>query len=247
MDRRPHHRTLIAAGLALALSGALATCANAAPAESNQVQGKDCSRDSMGLSPLNDLGAGIYQGVQGGLYGGGSNQCPFGHAFDGLRIARTIAPLDTAGLPNAANGRIVMTSLGGNVASLQFAVFAATVAADAARNPKLLIVNGAAGGTTCWTRRDQQSPYWDAVAASLRAAGPRRPRPRWRMNFCRGLLGGMASTDSTARLLTSAIRNARAHLPNLRLLYHAPHLRGYENNAALTEPNGYWTGSPIGR
>jgi hypothetical protein len=200
----------------------------------------------MGLTPLNDLGVGSYQAVQGGLYGAGCNQCPFGHEFDGLRIARTIVPLDTAGAANGVNGRVVMISLGGNVANLQFAAFVVGVAADAARNPKLTVVNGATGGYDLRDAADPQSGYWDGVAASLRAAGssPAQAQVAWMSFHVEASLGDFAtSTDSSARLLTRAIRNARARLPNLRLLYLTPRTyAGYDTDPALTEPNAYWTG-----
>jgi hypothetical protein len=62
--------------------------------------------------------------------------------------------------------------------------------------------------------------------------------------YVEGALGDFTtSTDSTAKLLTRAIRNARSRLPNLRMLYLTPRIySGYDNNANLTEPNGYWTG-----
>ena len=56
------HGSLGRAGIALALAVALTT--SAAP-----VGASDCSKTSVGLTPLSDLGTGRYQGVEGGLYG----------------------------------------------------------------------------------------------------------------------------------------------------------------------------------
>jgi hypothetical protein len=246
LERTSHPHHLAAAILALGLSAAFAPQADAVPAGATQVQGKDCSRDSTGLIPLNDLGVATYQGVQGGLYGGGSNQSPYGHEFDGLRIARGIVPLDTTGAVNGAAGRIVMVSLGGNNANLHFAVFMTRLAADTTRNPKLTAVNGAVNGYDLRDAADPQSGYWDSVAASLRAAGssPAQAQVAWMSFYVEASLGSFAtSTDSTARLLTRAIRNARARLPNLKQLFLTPGIyTGYDTRPALTEPNSYWTG-----
>src|SRR5262249_45327745 len=68
-------------------------------------------RDSTGLTPLPDLGKGIYKGEQGGLYPGGENMPPPSHAKAGLKIAGEIRPLDVEGR-ESANGKIVMVSTG---------------------------------------------------------------------------------------------------------------------------------------
>ncbi len=246
MDRRPHRRPLGAVSLAVALAMSAVPRIHAAPVTTTRAQSKNCSRTSFGLTPLNDLGAGTYQGVEGGLYDGGSNQCPFAHQLAGLRIARAMVPLDTTGAVDRASGRIVMVSLGGNNASLDFAAFIADVASDPTSNPKLLVVNGAASGTSLPDAADPQSAYWDAVAASLRAAGsaPAQVQVAWMKLYVEAALGSFAtSTDSTAKLLTRAVRNARARLPNLRLLYLTPRMySGYTDDPDLTEPNAYWTG-----
>ena len=57
----------------------------------------NCAGVGSGLVPLNDLGAGFYQGVQGGLYPGGSNHRPDPHNAAGIAIANAIVPLDTLG------------------------------------------------------------------------------------------------------------------------------------------------------
>src|SRR5216117_2404417 len=72
----------------------------------------NCAGDSTGLVPLIDLGPGLYHGVQGGLYAGGSNHRPDAHNAAGVAIANAISPLDTLGNPDPANGRIVLVSIG---------------------------------------------------------------------------------------------------------------------------------------
>ena len=59
----------------------------------------NCSGTSVGLVPIDDLGAGTYQSFQGGLYPGGANARPASHdlAADG---AARVALLDPNGAPS---------------------------------------------------------------------------------------------------------------------------------------------------
>src|SRR5206468_5219120 len=73
--------------------------------------GSDCTRTSVGFIPLDDLGTGTYQGVEGGLYPGGGNLRPPSHDANADSFAR-VALLDAAGAPNAATGTIVILTVG---------------------------------------------------------------------------------------------------------------------------------------
>src|SRR5438477_9343137 len=75
-------------------------------------QASNCAGTSVGKTPLNDLGAGFYQGFQGGLYAGGSNGRPYAHDSAGVSLAHGLVPLDTLGNPDPANGRVVLISIG---------------------------------------------------------------------------------------------------------------------------------------
>src|SRR5882672_3085447 len=75
--------------------------------------------------PLSDLGAGTYKGFTGGLYPAGTNSVPAAHAAAGLARAQGIAPLDTAGTPNAG-GRIVLLSIGMSNTTQEFCAGSST-------------------------------------------------------------------------------------------------------------------------
>jgi hypothetical protein len=66
-------------------------------------------KDSWNIAPLPDLGAGLYKGQQGGLYPGGLNAPPEAHLLAGLRIAKSIVPLNADGQPDPS-GKIVLTA-----------------------------------------------------------------------------------------------------------------------------------------
>src|SRR6266581_480462 len=70
----------------------------------------DCSLTTTGNAPLDDLGPGIYQGFEGGLYANGADTRPPGHDASGLAIASQIQPLDSSGNPDSVNGKIVLIS-----------------------------------------------------------------------------------------------------------------------------------------
>jgi hypothetical protein len=107
LARAPHRRfsatALDAFALLAALGAALALPSPAAAA--------NCANTSVGLTPLDDLGAGPYKGFEGGLYPGGSNARPAAHDAAGLALANAIVPLDTLGNPSPT-GRIVFISIG---------------------------------------------------------------------------------------------------------------------------------------
>src|SRR5262245_60006233 len=92
-------------------AGAVALLA-ASPGWTQARLASDCTRTSTGLIPLIDLGTGTYQGAIGGLYPSGANVRPAAHTAAGLEIANSITPLDTLGLPDSTNGRIVFISIG---------------------------------------------------------------------------------------------------------------------------------------
>src|SRR5260221_3429926 len=80
---------------------------------------QNCAGTSVGKTPLNDLGAGMYQGYQGGLYPGGSNAIPAAHLADLDRTSR-VELLNSSGTPDAATGRIVLLSIGMSHTTMEF-------------------------------------------------------------------------------------------------------------------------------
>jgi hypothetical protein len=91
---------------------------------------------------LNDLGTGTYQGSEGGLYPNGSNDRPASHDADGVGIAQGIQPLDSNGNPDAS-GKEVLLAVGESTAQNEFNYFIPIANADPAKNPSLVLVNGA--------------------------------------------------------------------------------------------------------
>jgi hypothetical protein len=128
------------------------------------------ARESTGLVPLTDLGKGVYQGFEGGLYPGGGNEPPAAHLKAGLKIAKTIVPLDADGKPSP-DGKIVLLSCGMSNTTMEFSVFQKKAADDSSLNPKLVIVDGAQGGQTARVTANPAANYWTVDDQRLAAAG----------------------------------------------------------------------------
>ena len=126
----------------------------------------DCTGTSTGMVAINDLGAGVYLGqFQGGLYPGGVNEPPAGHAAEGMARAGAIEPLNVDGDFDPA-GKYVLLSIGMSNTTQEFCSQGSALPCDAwtfmgqstddgsVNHSTLAIVNGARGG--------QAAPAWDS-------------------------------------------------------------------------------------
>ncbi len=113
--------------------------------------------------PLTEMGESLYKGFPGGLYPGTLNQRPAAHNAAGLALAHSIIPLDTLGLPDPANGKIVLLSVGMSNTGQEFSVFEATADTFQLRNPHVEVVNGAQAGQTASIIRDPDAQFWTVL------------------------------------------------------------------------------------
>jgi hypothetical protein len=72
----------------------------------------NCEKDTTYFIPLVDLQTGFFDGKQGGLYPGGSNEMPALHTDAGISIANGINPLNFIGGEDTVMGKLVMVGLG---------------------------------------------------------------------------------------------------------------------------------------
>jgi hypothetical protein len=208
----------------------------------------DASRTSTGLVPLIDLGAGTYNGYAGGLYPGGSNVPPPSYEEDGLAAAGRVTPRNSRGLP-AANGRIVLLSIGMSNAMLEFATFASVVRADNGVSRAVALVNGAASGQTANLIADPAAPYWASVGAKLTAArlSPAQVQIVWLKDANNQHPDGfpedaLALEDNLAAILS--ILTGR--FPNLQLVYLSSRTYGgYAETDLNPEPHAYDSGFAV--
>lgn len=219
-------------------------CFAAAPAWAS-----NCAGTSVGLIPLNDLGSGTYQGYQGGLYAGGSTHRPPAHDAAGVSIATALAPLDTLGQPDPANGRFVLISIGMSNATMEFSAFVPKAMNYTARHPKLVAIDCAKGGQTAHAIADPGAAYWDTVATRLRGHGssPLQVQAVWIKEANAGPTSGFpAATDALEADLGSVARTLHQKLANVRLAYLTSRIyAGYATTSLNPEPYAYESGFAV--
>lgn len=222
----------------------------AAPAPAHAQSGRDCSRTSVGFTPLNDLGPGFYQGEQGGLYPGGLNSPPPVHRYAGTLLGRAVEPLDGAGNPSPA-GRVVLLTIGMSNTRNESAQLIPAVAAFPNRHPALTVVNGAQGGVDAEDMSDPLSPYWAGVNNKLAQAGvtPQQVRAIWLKQAVRNVMLPFPQDADLLRVYLGDIaRIIKDRFPNARLCYVSSRIYGgYALGPLNPEPYAYQSGFAVKR
>ncbi|MBM2841405.1 MAG: hypothetical protein HW412_1933, partial [Bacteroidetes bacterium] len=223
---------------------------------SSQVHGQSlfesalsCTTTSVGRIPINDLGFGLYQGYQGGLYPAGSNQPPQGHLSGGLTMATQVLPRSATGTIDLANGRIVLLSIGMSNATQEFSTFMPLANADSSKNPKLTIVDGAQGGQTAAVISNPNANFWTVVDQRLTAAGVTRQQVQaaW---VKEANAGPTEAFPRHANILDSEFvliaRILKSRYPNIMLAYWSSRTYGgYATTTLNPEPYAYESGFAV--
>lgn len=192
------------------------------------------------LVPLTEL-TGKYQDQDGGLYGGGRNDPPAELAARAKQALIQIRPLNAAGQP-AADGKIVMVSLGMSNTTMEFGAFKRMADGDARKAANLVIVDCAQGGKTAavWANNDQP---WTEAVSRIQQAGvtPAQVQVMWLKEANAGpSTGWPAATDQLRDDIKADIRRAREKYPNLRLIFLSSRIyAGYATTRLNPEPYAY--------
>ncbi|TWU62592.1 hypothetical protein V7x_43270 [Crateriforma conspicua] len=183
-----------------------------------------------------------YKGEDGGLYGNRNNEPPIEHQQSAKRQLAEIVPRDTEGNP-AADGRIVMISIGMSNATQEFSVFKRMADDDSSKSPSLTIVDCAQGGQAMHQWASAEARPWPVAEQRLSAAGVSRPQVQvaWVKLANMRPQGdlqkhGRELYDDTLRVL----RVARQRFPNLRVVYLSSRTYGgYSTSTLSPEPYAY--------
>jgi hypothetical protein len=196
---------------------------------------------------MTDLGTNTYLGVQGGLYGSGSNVRPPAHDAAGLSIAQGIGPLDSNGNPDP-NGQYAMLVIGVSVTRTIMNQFQPLEQADPVLHPQFQIVNGAIDGTTGPDWADPNSGVWQTVLnyylpyqnlspKQIVAAYALIPHPG--KGPGKTFPADLANQESD---LTNLAKNLHTYFPNLKLAYLSSTFYGGYSASSYPEPNPYESG-----
>jgi|SRR5579864_1554356 len=209
-------------------------------------------KSSVGFTPLTDLATGTYQGKQGGLYPGGRNRRPASHEEAGMKLARTIGPLDKTGNPSDS-GKIVLLSIGMSNTTQEFSTFKPLADSDPVKNPKLVIVDGAQGAMAANVIVDTESPrgqqFWQTVDERLERAGVSRAQVQ--VAWVKQAIPGPTKNfpDDAIELQTMLERIARIlkeRFPNIKLAYYSSRIyAGYATTPLNPEPFAYQSGFSV--
>ena len=205
-----------------------------------------------------ELGYQLYQGFGGGLYPNYGNNRPPSHLAAGIDIAvNQIRPLDRSGQVNTNSGKIVLLSIGMSNATQEWATkgtntFQNLANHDLAKNPQLMVIDGALGGQDAATWTNLYSTNWTITAISrLTNAGLSTQQVQiiWMKDALRQPSNDGAFPAHAQLLQTDfemMARNAKFWFPNLKIIYMASRTRAYVADASLNpEPYAYESGFSV--
>lgn len=202
----------------------------------------DPSLTELGYIPLPDLGFGTYTRdgytVLGGLYPDGWPIRP----PELEAVARDIAhhqiqPLDAEGNPDPENGRIVLMSAGMSNTFLFFegwphlpyTPFHSRAQDDPARNPQLVIVNGAQGGQAAEAWAPVDSTTYSRMKDFLgnKRVTPAQVQVVWVLHALRETGPFPTYAQELQGYLEATALNLKVHFPNIKLVYFTSRERAY--------------------
>lgn len=209
--------------------------------------------------PLTDSPTGLYYTFKRGLYNG-SNAVPVRHDADGMVAARRIQPLDASGAP-AANGRIVILSIGMSNATQEFCgkhslggvcnswTLAGRAMADPQKSPAVVLVNGADGGQTASLWESPSAVNYPRLDTVLAAQGvtAKQVQVIWLkvVNIQPSVPLPSASADAyrLERSMGNILRTLKIVYPHLQQVFFMSRIyAGYTTTTNHPEPYAYESG-----
>lgn len=241
--------------------GSLVLCLGlvAAVPPNTAISGGDCSQTSIGVTPINDLGPGLYLNMfQGGLYPGGANVPPGPHIREGRERAAAIEPLDVDGNPDP-EGAYVFLSMGMSNTTQEFCSQPATEPCNpwtfmgkAAQHPQvnhttLRIVNGAKAGQTADTWDSPTDANYDRVRDTVltpQGLSELQVQAVWVKVANSNPTQSLPAPDADAYVLLAELgdiaRAIRVRYPNVKAVFLSSRIyAGYATTPLNPEPYAY--------
>lgn len=214
----------------------------------------DCTKTSVGLKPLTELGTDLYRGKAGGLYPEGKNLRPPKHEAAGLALANEIQPLDADGRPDPQNGRIVLLSIGMSNTTQEFSAFMQIANKDPDKNPQLIIVDGAQGGMSAARiiKPDDGASgtrFWMTVNQRLTEANvtPNQVQLAWvKEADARPTTEFPVHAEVLKDELVTIAQILKTRFPNIKIAYYSSRIYGgYASTPLNPEPFAYESGFSV--
>ncbi len=203
-----------------------------------------CQLASLGITPLDDLGCGTYEGFEGGLYPGGDWEPPATHKAAGWTAAGSVVPRRSDGSADAANGKIGFVSIGMSNASMEFDNFVTLSRSTPGINPHLVMVDGAQSTRVADQWAAPASSAWTVLRQRVLAAGLAQLQVQaiW-IKQAEGDPASFGEFPAHAEILqqdlTRIVLIAKAQFPNLRVVYFASRTRAYTAIPGSLNPEPY--------
>ena len=214
----------------------------------------NCNITSVGKTPINDLGAGLYLNqFAGGLYPGGSNDVPAAHAAAGVNHAAGIAPLDAQGQPSPS-GKYILLSIGMSNTTQEFQRFMQLAAANPQVNHATLkIIDGAAGGRTADTWDSPTDQNYDRIRDTIlnpQGLSELQVQAAWVKVANAGPQVSLPAPNSDAYTLLqqqgNIVRALKVRYPNIKVVFLASRVyAGYASTTLNPEPYAYESGFAV--
>ena len=203
----------------------------------------DCSKDSLGLTPLTEMNGATYMGAEGGLYPGGSNSIPADHLALGMTLVELVRPLDSQGQP-AEGGSIGFVGLGVSTTRRIWDSFTALVAAESNINPAMVLVNSGFSGHPIGRWMEPEDSGWNYLEDQVAAAGlsPAQVQVTWVMmpDLPDPPPPFPERQENYREQLQAVLRKLKVTYPNLQLAYLSSHqYAGYGVGDVVDPGSGY--------
>jgi hypothetical protein len=198
-------------------------------------------RDHTGFPPIADLGTKSYQGEQGGYYPGGLNAMPKAHLEAGLKLARTIEPLDASG-HKSADGKIGFLAVGMSSVTMEFQAFLKMAESEKGLNPKLAFVDGAQNSLTAFKTQEPGANFWKVIDSRLDIVGvtPKQVQAVWYKQADANPTEGFAAAKKLQAETEKIMQILHNKFPNLKIVYLSNRTYGgYAGIAMNPEPYAY--------
>jgi PKD repeat protein len=202
------------------------------------------AREMLDTTPLNDLGTGTYEGYTGGLYVNGADNPPAATQTYAQNLAQNIVPLNASGSPDP-HGLIGMVSVGMSNASMEFSQgsssFMGQANADPAKNPQLVIVNGAEPGADAPHWVDPTAQPWMDLQAKITNAGltAAQVQVAWvkeAIEYPYKIGGFPVSAQALQTDLEDIARDLLTNFPNIKIAYFSSRTHAYTTDLGSANP-----------